>query len=218
MIQIKTYCRIGQRNIARNLPCQDWVSQDKKGSITAIALADGTGETAHATLGAMVTANTLAGHLARHFRKLYDRSDDAVRYDVLATVRQALYDLCDVHGEDLKCFSSTFLAAAVDEKTDQFLLVHLGDGIARAETETGNKMLSYGEHGASPRYTVLSTTQGALPHIRVVRGSTKDLTRLCLYSDGWGSDPPLQFTPDTPQMLDDTSGICLTFHCKTDTM
>lgn len=218
MIQIETYCRIGQRNLDRNLPCQDWVSHAQKGSITAIALADGTGQTAHATLGAMTAANTLANHLARHFRALLGRSDDALRYDVLATVRQALYDLCDVHQAELKSFSSTFLAAAADEKTGQFLLVHLGDGTARAETDTESQMLSYGEHGTSPRYTVLSTTQGALPHIRVVRGSTEGMTRLCLYSDGWGSDAPRQFPEHDPQMIDDTSAICLTFHCKTATM
>lgn len=217
-MQVETYCRIGQRNLTRSLPCQDWVRDVHRGSITAVALADGTGETAHATLGAMVTANTLADHLARNFRKLYACEDDPLRYDILATVRQALYRLCDIHDTAPKCLSSTFLAAAVDEKNEQFLLVHLGDGIARAETETSDKMLSYGENGTNPRYTVLTTTQGALPHIRVVRGSTKGLKRLCLYCDGWGDTPPRQITSQTPQMMDDTSAIFLTFHCKTATM
>ena len=218
MMQVEKYCHIGQRTLARSLPCQDWVCDAHRGSVTAIALADGTGTTAHATLGAMVTANTLATHLVQNFRKLSACDDDALRYDVLATVRQALYRLCEIHDTDPDSLSSTFLAAAVDEKTHQFLLVHLGDGFASAEAGDSAQMLSYGEHGASPRYTVLTTTQGALPHIKVLRGSTAGFDRLCLYSDGWGS-PPQPFSPNEPKLCeDDTSAIFLTFRCKTATI
>ncbi len=219
MLQVEKYCRIGTRNIERNLPCQDWVSHETRGSVTAIALADGTGSTAHATVGAMVTAQTLTRHLSKNFRRLLSCDDDALRYDVLATVRKVLYDLCDTHETDLNCLSSTFLAAVTDSRTKEFLLVHLGDGIAAAENNQGVQMLSYGENGVSRRYTVLSTTQGALPHVKILRGSTDGMDRLFLCSDGWGEhafscfDPQHQICYD-----DDTSAVCITFRCKSATI
>ncbi len=214
-MQVEKYCRIGTRNLERNLPCQDWVSHETRGSVTAIALADGTGTTAHATAGAMVTAQILTRHLSKNFRRLLACDDDALRYDVLATVRKALYDLCDTHETGLNRLSSTFLAAAADSRIGQFLLVHLGDGIAAAENDQGVQVLSYGENGPSRRYTVLTSTQGALPHVKILRGSTNGMKRLFLCSDGWGDhafscfDPQHQICYD-----DDTSAIGITFHCK----
>jgi len=208
----------GSRNREAGLGCQDAICHEESGSVKAIALADGTGETEFAEKGAYYSARVLARLISKNFDELWEMDDKLIQFNVITNVRTELYGRCDEYGVRIEEMHSTLLGLAVDEESGNFIAVHLGDGRIEAEerskngrVEAGNatewnsesdmiiRTISFPENGLSRNRTYLTSMCGAGKHVRIVKGSTEEYGRFILKSDGW----------ENP--VDDKSFIALTY-------
>lgn len=156
-------------------PCQDRVVSD--GSIpTGIALADGAGSASHAEVGALCAADTALNVLRT------SPWDDEIGVRVVDAVQAQIRDLADRMDVKARALSSTLLAVVV--RDDQFLAVHVGDGVVGVRESDGLRVLSPPDNGEFANETYFVTGRSALDRVRVYRGSALDVDGFVLMSDG----------------------------------
>ena len=80
MWKVLKYLKAGERNKEQGLRCQDYVYYCKKDSVQVITLADGSGETDYASIGAEHTCKVLAELLTEHFSDLYEMDKALIEY------------------------------------------------------------------------------------------------------------------------------------------
>ena len=175
----------GQQHKEQNLLCQDYIHYFEKGSIQSITLADGTGESDFARMGAKHSCKTLARLLVEHFDELFVLEDSLVRFHVITNVQTRLYELCDQYHLDLKNFHSTLVGIAIDNEKKDFMAVHLGDGSIGVKKDERIMIMSYPENGVNKAQTYLTSTHKAGKHIKIIKGEIKDIKEFILASDGW---------------------------------
>ncbi len=176
----------GSQNAQKGLLCQDRTSYCQKGRYHAIALSDGSGRDNYAAMGAYHAAETAAGLLADSFELLYQMEEKKLQYNVIVNIRNSLYELCSRHGlPEISRLRSTVLAAVVDERTNRYLAVHLGDGYIGAVADGRKLLLSRPENGVNPAYTYQTSMIPVREAIHIRRGIFDQLDEICLLSDGW---------------------------------
>lgn len=207
MKEFDSICIPGERHLREKIPCQDSVFSAKCGNVSAIALSDGAGGDAMASIGAGTTAATAAQYFAEHFDELWGLPEEEIRYRLLSRIRCRLFHLGETADVEFSAFGSTCIAAAVDEKK-RLLLAHLGDGRIFGQTETGFRVLSAPENGITAEYTYLTTSIPDSEAMRVLKLSAADCRRIFLASDGYAfGTPQMQADPAAylTSQLDDTT-------------
>ena len=185
MWNVVKYSKEGKRNQEQGLLCQDSVYYYKNEAVQSITLADGSGETDYARIGSEHTCKVLGMLLAECFNELYVMDKSLVRFNVITNVQTELYNLCEKYGVKISDLHSTFLGLAIDNDTDRFVAIHLGDGQINIKSEGKIRTMSYPENGVNKSYTFLTSVHKVGSHIRVFRGELKDITEFVLMSDGW---------------------------------
>ena len=141
-----------------------------------------------------------------------------VQFNVITNIQTELYKLCDKYRVKISGLHSTLLGLAIDNDTDRFLAIHLGDGKIDVKSEGKIRTMSYPENGVNKSYTFLTTAHKVGSHLRVFRGELKDITEFILMSDGWNEKmkEDNQFFPkdiislaEEGRYLDDVSLIAL---------
>lgn len=185
MWTVMKYSKEGQRNQKQGLLCQDYVYYREKEAVQSITLADGSGETDYARIGAEHTCKVLGMLLTEHFDELYDMEKSLVQFNVATNTQTELYNLCEKYRVKISDLHSTLLGLSIDNDTDRFIAIHLGDGKIDVKSEEKIRTLSYPENGVNKSYTFLTSAHKVGSHIRVFRGELKDITEFILMSDGW---------------------------------
>lgn len=185
MWNVVKYSKEGKRNQEQGLLCQDSVYYYKNEAVQSITLADGSGETDYARIGSEHTCKVLGMLLTGCFNELYVMDKSLVRFNVITNVQTELYNLCEKYGVKISDLHSTFLGLAIDNDTDRFIAIHLGDGQINIKSEGKIRTMSYPENGVNKSYTFLTSAHKVGSHIRVFRGELKDITEFVLMSDGW---------------------------------
>lgn len=185
MWNVVKYSKEGKRNQEQGLLCQDSVYYYKNEAIQSITLADGSGETDYARIGSEHTCKVLGMLLTGCFNELYVMDKSLVRFNVITNVQTELYNLCEKYGVKIPDLHSTLLGLAIDNDTDRFIAIHLGDGKIDVKSEGKIRTMSYPENGVNKSYTFLTSAHKVGSHIRVFRGGLKDITEFVLMSDGW---------------------------------
>ena len=185
MWDVVKYSKEGVRYQEQGLLCQDYVYYHEKDSVQSITLADGSGETDYARIGAEHTCKVLGMLLTKHFNELCDIDKGLVQFNVITNIQTELYNLCEKYGVKISDLHSTFQGLAIDNDTDRFLAIHLGDGKIDVKSEGKIHTMSYPENGVNKSYTFLTSAHKVGGHIRVFRGELKDITEFILMSDGW---------------------------------
>lgn len=185
MWNVVKYSKEGKRNQEQGLLCQDSVYYYKNEAVQSITLADGSGETDYARIGSEHTCKVLGLLLTGCFNELYVMDKSLVRFNVITNVQTELYNLCEKYGVKISDLHSTFLGLAIDNDTDRFIAIHLGDGQINIKSEGKIRTMSYPENGVNKSYTFLTSAHKVGSHIRVFRGELKDITEFVLMSDGW---------------------------------
>lgn len=185
MWNVVKYSKEGKRNQEQGLLCQDSVYYYKNEAVQSITLADGSGETDYARIGSEHTCKVLGMLLTECFNELYVMDKSLVRFNVITNVQTELYNLCEKYGVKISDLHSTFLGLAIDNDTDRFVAIHLGDGQINIKSEGKIRTMSYPENGVNKSYTFLTSDHKVGSHIRVFRGELKDITEFVLMSDGW---------------------------------
>lgn len=190
MWKVLKYLKAGERNKEQGLRCQDYVYYCKKDSVQVITLADGSGETDYASIGAEHTCKVLAELLTEHFSDLYEMDKALTQFNVITNIQSELYEIAEKYDAKLESLHSTFLGIAIDNEQNRFIAVHLGDG--RIGIRQGKQMrtMSYPENGANRSQTFLTSAHKIGNHIQVYKDSIKDIREFILISDGWDEKIP----------------------------
>lgn len=185
----------GKRNEAMQLQCQDQTAGAAYEEYTAVALADGSGKDDYAAKGAKAVVEIVSKLMARHFEELYQMDIKGIKFNVVITMKKELYQLCKQYQISLQQLQSTLAAAVIDEKTGRYILCHLGDGMIGGIVGQKQYILSYPENGVNNRYTKTTISDEIMDAVRVQKGENKELTKICLMSDGWTE------TADQPEQM-----------------
>ena len=190
MWKVLKYLKAGERNKEQGLRCQDYVYYCKKDSVQVITLADGSGETDYASIGAEHTCKVLAELFAAHFRALYEMDEALIQFNVITNIQSELYEIAEKYDAKLESLHSTFLGIAIDNEQNRFIAVHLGDG--RIGIRQGKQMrtMSYPENGANRSQTFLTSAHKIGNRIQVYKDAIKDIREFILISDGWDEKIP----------------------------
>jgi len=136
---------VGQSHLLRGAVCEDAysiiTSDDRRW--TSAVLCDGCGSSRHAAEGAQQTSNFLAKALLQLSARLdAEGPGEWIIDEVVTAIASLREDMRAAYGSDLREYSATVVAAMVSEKGG--FMLHVGDGIATAFTETqdGHLILS----------------------------------------------------------------------------
>lgn len=219
MWKVSKYSKVGERNRESGLLCQDYIHYRAKNSVQAITLADGTGENDFARMGAEHSCKILAKLLVEHFEELYAMEKSLVQFHVITNVQTELYRLCNQYRTDLKNFHSTLLGIVIDDSRELFMAVHLGDGSIAVKKNGKIITMSHPENGTNKTQTYLTSEHKVGRHIKVFKGSIKNIDKFILVSDGWNEkiigkrqfiQEKLSGSADESTYIDDVSFIALT--------
>lgn len=164
-------------------PCQDAVHMKKEGRITGICLCDGAGSYALVAEGANAQARTLSSMMARRFHEFLHLPDHILALEFTIAIKEEIRALHDRFAvEDPTAFASTVICAGLDALTRDFLVVHLGDGMAAAVNHGTARLLTHAEHAPSrATQLTINVPDVILSSLRISRGRADALV---LSSDG----------------------------------
>lgn len=164
-------------------PLQDRTCILQENGVTAAALADGAGSAAWSQEGAQAAVETACNLLCGDFDRLFQAGTPAeLRKRVLEPVRSAVEQRAGELGAPVSELACTMLTVAV--QGDRYLIFHLGDGVIAYQKAGTVRIASAPWNGEFVNSTVFVTSQNALRHARVYRGSQPELEGFCLMSDG----------------------------------
>lgn len=175
----------GSRHQNCQQPCEDAVFLRVTGDFLFCGLADGQSGAAYGAEGGRACLEAIGDYLEEVGLQalLSAPFPDELPCTITRVFRRRLLALSQKN--PWKDFASTLLAIAVDLKTGQYVLLHLGDGCALSvsrDTEPG--ILSGPEQGLSLHHTWLTTSDNAVSHLRLSFGRLQGRKRLLLLSDG----------------------------------
>lgn len=173
----------GTSHIRTNTPCQDKTYSTTFDNTQVVALADGAGSAVFSHYGAETAAEHVCNLLSHNF-DLYFNDENGV-----AVKRYLISSLNDELGETakrLKCsiddLASTLLVVAV--KKEQFIIIHIGDGIIGYLREDELKIASHPQNGEFVNETVFTTSKKAIFSMKLLKGTLNRISGFVLMSDG----------------------------------
>lgn len=186
------FCKkTGKYHLDHFMECQDQVFSKEKEYHQVIVLADGAGEN-DANVGCVhEVVEYTADALLRMAEA--DRIMELDNETIVCNLMNGIIHIISRHMDEkhmpAKMFGSTLLAVFLDHKSDNYLLVHLGDGIIVAKDDRQVRVLSYPENKGRDR-TFLTISENILDKMKVRRGRIGNLCQIALCSDGVYSYPP----------------------------
>ena len=173
----------GQSHIKTDVPCQDKTFFYNEGDVSITALADGAGSAKLSHYGAEHITQYICNDLSVNFELYFNNNDGvAVKRELDSKIKNQISQLA----KELKCeskdLSSTLLVAAV--KADQYILIHIGDGVIGYTKKNEIKIASKPENGEFVNTTVFTTSMDSLVSMKLMKGKLGDVDGFILMSDG----------------------------------
>ena len=183
MWHTQTAAVTGSGHVRQGLPCQDRTWSLEANGVTAIALADGAGSARLSHEGAEIAVQTICRTLCERFDELYVSSSPMeMRVRALQEVRQRIRLHAAERNAAIGNFACTLLAVAV--RGDEYLLVHVGDGVIGYQKSGRLLVASRPQNGEFANATTFVTSPDVLQKARVLRGRQPKLEGFVLMSDG----------------------------------
>ena len=165
------------------IPCQDKTFMLSKNGVYVIALADGAGSASLSHYGAERVVRDISVYIAEHFLELLNCNDGRkVKKELIEMLQTNLTEEANSRKCDVRDLSSTLLAAAVHE--NDFILVHIGDGVIGYLDGNELKVASMPDNGEFSNVTTFVTSSEALASMRVFKGKLNEKDAFVLMSDG----------------------------------
>lgn len=177
----KSYLKNGVETLAE---CQDNVCVLSRKGITAACLCDGAGSYKMAATGSRVMSENIARWLLRDYYVLKKASNDLIVASAAITIWKTMQELSEEYQLPPEEFSSTLVACVTDEKNNQTITLHLGDGIIISCSDYDQCCgVSLPENGTYSYTTWLTSCDipEILDHLRVQRIRSD---RMIMLSDG----------------------------------
>lgn len=173
----------GRSHVASATPCQDKTFVIVKDDCTVSALADGAGSASFSHFGAEAVTKEVCEYIATNFDSLLADNDGVnVKQRILATVGDCLQKLSKEKKCSVKDLASTLLFVA--EKSGMFVICHIGDGVIGYLKEGKVMVASHPENGEFANTTVFTTSGSAITTMKLLKGSTNQISGFVLMSDG----------------------------------
>ncbi len=176
----------GRSHARGNTPCQDKTFCFSQDGVHVVALADGAGSAALSHFGAEEAARRVSHFLADNFRRLMlSRDATQARREITACVLDGLSGVAKRYGCEIDELAATLLAVAVTD--EEYIVVHIGDGVIACLAGDEVKTASAPENGEFANSTVFITSRGAEKSLRLLRGKLGPIRGFALMSDGAAS-------------------------------
>lgn len=167
---------IGQE---RNRDCCLQVASE---NCAVLGLSDGAGSGQMSHVGAKEVLENVLQFILENMCDMRIEEEETIRYNIFCEIAFALDKAVKEHGGKKKDYGSTLLAVGVME--DDYLAVHLGDGLIGYECESGIGVISHPANGISRKYTFLTSSDNLYKHIRIYKGKMDSIKKIFLVSDG----------------------------------
>lgn len=176
----------GLSHIQNHQPNQDVVLNYTNSTVSILGLADGQGSKKMSAVGGQVVLEHVAAFIDRVGMDsiMSYRYKDELVYDIMRVIRECLQEKAETSNIDIDDLSSTLVLIAIDKTSGRFVTMHLGDGIILGVRNESIIFISSPDNGVTSQYTWLTTSQGALNHLRINYGDVADYDRIILVSDG----------------------------------
>ena len=147
-----------------------------------IGLSDGAGSGQMSHVGAKEVLENVLQFIMKNMCDMRIEDEDTIRYNIFCEMAFALDKTVKEHGGKKKDYGATLLAVGVME--DDYLAVHLGDGLIGCECESGVGVISHPANGINRKYTFLTSGDDLYKHIRIYKGKMDGIKKIFLVSDG----------------------------------
>lgn len=185
MKTIQTYLQ-GASHKANATPCEDRTFSLSYNNVSAIALADGAGNSkyTHSATGAECVTKVICNFLCNNFDKFYDNEDiDYLKKVIVSVCQKELHKLVlELKLDSPIRLSSTLLCVAV--KNNKSVICHIGDGVVGKLTSSGTQVVSAPDNGEFAGTTYFVTNANAEQHMEIIKENTADTCAYFLMSDG----------------------------------
>lgn len=173
----------GTSHVKMDIPCQDKVYSISTEDGIVAALADGAGSAKLSHFGAERVTRTVCEYLRDNFVRLVNDEDGiSVKQELLDVLLKSIDELTDELQCERRELASTLLAIAIKE--DEFILVHLGDGVIGYLRGRDLKVASTPDNGEFVNETVFTTSINAISSIQLKKGKLGEIMGFILMSDG----------------------------------
>ena len=173
----------GKAHVQHQIPCQDKTKTVFENHTYVIALADGAGSARLSHFGAERTVNAISEFFVSEFDRLFAAEDGRlVKVAIMEKLLAEIKEEAKIHDCDMKDLASTLLAVAVKE--DQYIIVHIGDGVIGYLDGEQLKIASAPSNGEHANETYFVTSKDAINVMRLFKGHLKDIAGFVLMSDG----------------------------------
>ena len=172
---------VGLGHVEHDEPCQDRSLSFENEHLTGIVVCDGAGSCKHSELGAIAVSEAIANVDVTQFDEWFEATDASLRIeafllDVLKKEQQK------IDGAQLIDFSCTLLAVLV--KGEDYLAIHVGDGVICQTTNNEVSVLSHPENGFYANETFFVTMAPLGDHFRTYKGKVQPQQGFIAMSDG----------------------------------
>lgn len=179
--------QVGTTHMNRNMDSDDVIYTSENPKLFFYGLADGQSGKKYCRQGAETVLESIGDYIRK--RKIYDLSQyrhlDEIQYEIIRIVREKLGKLAIASQAKISEFASTILAMGIDPMTGKYMTIHLGDGGILGKRIDGSlNFISAPENGITSKYTWLTTSEGALLHLRIGFGQISNYSRVVMFTDG----------------------------------
>ena len=177
----------GTSNRDKMKESEDVVIIDETSTIRFFGLADGQSGKGYCREGGNAVLRAVFQYVADKgiSQMLHREHIDELQYEIIRIVRDTIASLANDTNTQNGEFASTIVILAYDAITEDYVSIHLGDGCIIGRKSNGEiSLISPPENGLTANYTWLTTSKGALHHLRITFGKMNAYKRLLLITDG----------------------------------
>lgn len=177
--------RTGTRHEEMSLECQDCMKYRRKEHLHVIVLADAVSHDNICVAGVNELLDKVCDLLLDDKEYIMDLGKEEIALKVYAEVIQKLNELAGKYDVDRETFASTLLFIFYDEKEENYLAFHLGDGVILTQDENDfYHIVSYPTNGFFCNETYLTTSELAFNKIKIKKRKADCIKGFWLCSDG----------------------------------
>ncbi|MCX8452822.1 PP2C family serine/threonine-protein phosphatase [Paenarthrobacter ureafaciens] len=162
---------------------QDRTAYLARSGVQVVCLSDGAGSAPQSEFGAQALVDTGCKLLSERFGDFVSSDDGvALKLEIVNYLLDRLHDVAERRAVGIRDLASTFLAVAT--AGDQFLVLHVGDGVVGYVKDGIARVASGPDNSEFANQTTFLTSERSAVGMRIIRGGLDGITGFILMSDG----------------------------------
>lgn len=181
----------GEKHKNLNLLCQDRWCAKQRGTRWAISLVDGTGKTDYNVEACDEVGDYITNFILNQFDGLMQFEKEKEKELFVEGIDDIIDKYAIKYNLPRKEFASTIMIICIDERSNEYCGIHLGDGILMKK-ENDWKIISYPENGLYANQTFLTTSSDMDKKIRFFSNSMENVSQFVMMTDGMYQYPVIK--------------------------